>query len=369
MPKKNKVKTPSHSKSAQSLTLDRKKNHLNPELILYIGSCSGGKTSKALLRGENYERVGWKVAYLKPRSSHITSHTNGLNGGHEETIIQSKNSSLSKKGILLNQLHEFATEVEDYHVVVIDDGYQFSDLQLCKKWVTVSRIKVIVASLDKNPLTQLPYWNVLNLIPHATSIKKIREKNHFHHHHQASISMYIGPCAGGKTTTALLDGENAERNGLRVAYLVSSKKTTEGVIQSRNSDLSKDGYSLFMLSEFNDRMPDYDLAIIDEGWMFDDLLVFCQTWTHQHHHKQIIISSIDSLFSGKPLENLLSLVPSDNVIRVKKMKAVCDQCHHESGLFTHRITKDTCEVDVNNSHYITVCDVCFYQLGHASVFC
>lgn len=187
----------------------------------------------------------------------------------------------------------------------------------------------------------------------ATNQKKTKQKSIV-----PGITLYTGPCASGKTSTALLQTfRDSQLFNTNVLYIVHWKKSTQGIIKTRDNLQIDNAYSLkrieelFQLKEWNT----HHIIYIDEGFMFNDLIKIIDHMNHKH----FIVSTIDRNFEGRMFRNVMEL----GFMATKKvtLSAVCDECGCENACWTARkcMNKNTQLIDCDNSKYVTLCLDCF----------
>ncbi len=175
---------------------------------------------------------------------------------------------------------------------------------------------------------------------------------------------FIGAMGGGKTTNAMMMGENFERNGYVVAYIISTKNrdtATHGTAprfmhNRKRTYCIQATFEVSLLAEIDADLPNYDVLIIDEGWLFDDLTAWCRrcVWSL---NKIVVVASITTSFDGVPMPNIPELLCYAH--HVTNVMAVCDGCRETDALCNHRVTQEL-ELNVfDQSKYQSLCVACY----------
>ena len=132
------------------------------KLELIIGPMFSGKSTELISRIRRAESINKKVLVIKPiidnrySKNEITSH-----------------SQESKKCEITEKLEYLNDNVNNYDLIIIDEGQFFSDLKkYVLKWVDDKKLHVIVAGLDGDS-ERKPIGQILDLIPYSDKCKKI----------------------------------------------------------------------------------------------------------------------------------------------------------------------------------------------------
>jgi thymidine kinase len=168
-----------------------------------------------------------------------------------------------------------------------------------------------------------------------------------------------GVGGSGKTTTALKLGDSYERLGYKVLYVVSVRKTDEPFIINRPNTSKKGAQVVKNLSEIEKMVSQYDIIVIDEGWMIEDIQL-CEDWVVLLG-KIIIISSITKDYRGRSFKEL-ALV-SSRATKQLVLTTPCNKCG-DNAYYDHRISDETTLLVKSVNKYIPLCGPCFYKASN-----
>jgi len=126
-------------------------------LKIILGCMFAKKTTELLKCARAYKSLGLNVL--------IINHSSDTRYG-ENCIISHDNDS--EASVFLEYLQD--VNIQDYQVIIIDEGQFFSDLfEHVTLWADSFDIKIIVAGLSGNSDRE-PFGDMLKLIPHADEI-------------------------------------------------------------------------------------------------------------------------------------------------------------------------------------------------------
>jgi thymidine kinase len=131
-------------------------------LELIIGPMFSGKSSELIRKIRLAKTINKKVLVIKPLIDNRYDNTKIVSHS-----LEAENCETVEKLEMLN------TIINDYDLIVIDEGQFFSDLkENVIKWVEINKKDVIVGGLDgdfkRNPIGQ-----ILDLIPYSSKCNKL----------------------------------------------------------------------------------------------------------------------------------------------------------------------------------------------------
>jgi thymidine kinase len=101
------------------------------------------------------------------------------------------------------------------------------------------------------------------------------------------------------------------------------------------------------------------VILINEGQFFEDLYVNVLQFLKEK--KKIYIAGLDGDFERKKFGQILDLIPLCD--KVSKLVSFCSICKNGNvGIFSLRLTKESCQTLVGSDNYIPVCRKCYEDL-------
>lgn len=99
-----------------------------------------------------------------------------------------------------------------------------------------------------------------------------------------------------------------------------------------------------------------EVILINEGQFFPDLEEFVRLLLNDG--KKIYICGLDGDFERKKFGDILDLIPLCD--KVTKLTSLCSLCKNGTpGIFSMRLTHETCQTVVGSENYIPVCRKCY----------
>lgn len=111
------------------------------------------------------------------------------------------------------------------------------------------------------------------------------------------------------------------------------------------------------ISEIRDKLREYDCIYVDEGQFINDLEVLASP---EFEDKEIVIAALSGDSDMEPWFPVSRMIPK--VDYIKKLDAVCDNCHKERPTFTYYDGVKTSKVVVGNVFYKALCRQCYNKL-------
>jgi thymidine kinase len=135
-------------------------------LDLIIGPMFSGKSTEIIRRIRLAHIINKRVLVIKPK---IDNRYDDLNS----TKITS-HAFEKEDCIVLELLEEYDNLINNYDIIIIDEGQFFTDLKkYVIKWVNINEKEIVVAGLDGD-YTRNPIGMILDLIPQADNIIKLK---------------------------------------------------------------------------------------------------------------------------------------------------------------------------------------------------
>lgn len=178
-----------------------------------------------------------------------------------------------------------------------------------------------------------------------------------------SLDLIIGPMFSGKSTEII--------RRIRLAHIINKRVLVIKPKIDNRYDVAKitshayekeDCIVLEQLEEYNDKINDYNIIIIDEGQFFPDLKKYVILWVNLYE-KDVVVAGLDGDYMRNPIGQILDLIPqSDNII---KLKSLCKECNNGNhAIFTMRketnINNDIIKIGGAES-YVPLCRIHFNQ--------
>jgi thymidine kinase len=140
-------------------------------LTLYVGPMFSGKSTHLLKDLTTFADVGMKVLYI---NSSLDNRNEKALSSHNSSYTSMSSKIVSIKCDLLQSLLLENSEIAplDYNIIGIDEAQFFTDLIPFVLSCLKEGKLVYVAGLDGNS-NAMKFGDVLNLIPHATSVNKL----------------------------------------------------------------------------------------------------------------------------------------------------------------------------------------------------
>ena len=110
----------------------------------------------------------------------------------------------------------------------------------------------------------------------------------------------------------------------------------------------------------------YDVFVINEGQFFKDLYDVINILVNMHK-KKVYVAGLDGDFKRRKFGQVLDIISlADDVV---KLKAICDWCKINRGIFTHRWTDEKEQTVIGCDNYASCCRECYnYLLEKGKVY-
>lgn len=141
---------------------------MSGKLTLYLGCMFSGKTTQLIREYKKWSNIGKKILVINHQfDNRYTSENYMIN--HDKEKINC---------ILINKLSDVDNQIEEYDIILINEGQFFNDLkEYCIKWIEIKNKNVIVAGLDGD-FKRNKFGQMLDLIPYADEYYKLSAMCH-----------------------------------------------------------------------------------------------------------------------------------------------------------------------------------------------
>ena len=131
-------------------------------ITLLIGCMFAQKTTELLRRSRRYKSIGYKVL--------IVNYFADKRYGTDCIASHDKDTELA---VCIDKLAAVEALIQDYQVIIIDEGQFFGDLYECvTRWADTMPVHIVIAGLDGNSNRE-PFGDMLRLIPHAEEVERL----------------------------------------------------------------------------------------------------------------------------------------------------------------------------------------------------
>ncbi|RNE99372.1 thymidine kinase [Trypanosoma rangeli] len=172
------------------------------------------------------------------------------------------------------------------------------------------------------------------------------------------IELIIGPMFAGKTTE-LMRRVRRELHAKRTCYVIKHShdvRYNSECVSSHDMQVLGATAAVAELREIGDAWRAYQVVAVDEGQFFPDIVEFCNVAADAG--KTVIVSALDGDYRRRPFDGICRLIPLAET--VKKLSAVCMECHSRSASFTYRtVSSEKRELIGGADMYIAACRRCF----------
>jgi thymidine kinase len=105
-----------------------------------------------------------------------------------------------------------------------------------------------------------------------------------------------------------------------------------------------------------DILKDAKVYLINEGQFFEDLYVYVELLLKNGN--KVYVCGLDGDFQRRKFGQILDLIPlCDKVTKLTSLCSICKNGKH--GIFSMRLTVETCQTLVGSDNYIPVCRDCY----------
>jgi thymidine kinase len=132
------------------------------KLELIIGPMFSGKSTELIRRINLLKTINKKILVIKPQ----------IDTRYKTDKITTHNYE-SADCLVLENLNSLTNEINNYDVIIIDEGQFFSDLkQTIVQWVDNFKVHIIIGGLDGD-FQRKPIGDILELIPYSDKCIKL----------------------------------------------------------------------------------------------------------------------------------------------------------------------------------------------------
>lgn len=179
------------------------------------------------------------------------------------------------------------------------------------------------------------------------------------------LKVIIGSMFAGKTTELIKEYKRHESCGFECLFI--NHKIDNRYVKEENKTSTHDrveinsinvGDKLFDFFKKESYLNRYNIILINEGQFFQDLYNFVD-YAVNKLDKKVYVCGLDGDFQRKKIGSILDIIPlCDDVI---KIKAICNNCKKNEGIFTYRLSNEQEQVLVGSDNYTAVCRKCYNQ--------
>ena len=185
----------------------------------------------------------------------------------------------------------------------------------------------------------------------------------------AYLKVILGSMFAGKTTELIKEYKRYESCGFECLFInheIDNRYVTEKNKTSTHDKVFINsinvGDNLFDFFKKESYLSRYDVILINEGQFFKDLYEFVNHAVNTLK-KKVYVCGLDGDFKRKKIGSILDIIPlCDDVV---KIKAICNNCKRNEGIFTYRLSDETEQVVVGSHNYTAVCRKCYNSLSMA----
>lgn len=174
---------------------------------------------------------------------------------------------------------------------------------------------------------------------------------------ESYLELIIGPMFSGKTSRLIDIYKQCKFCNIPCVVINHS-------LDTRYDDLLLSNHDRVMIPcvQTNNLMATYDrlkeakVYLINEGQFFEDLYIYVEHLLKNGN--KVYICGLDGDFQRKKFGQILDLIPLCD--KVTKLTSLCSICKNgKSGIFSMRLTVETCQTLVGSDNYIPVCRDCY----------
>lgn len=174
---------------------------------------------------------------------------------------------------------------------------------------------------------------------------------------ESYLELIIGPMFSGKTSRLIDIYKQCKFCNIPCVVINHSSDT-------RYDDLLLSNHDRVMIPcvQTNNLMATYErlkeakVYLINEGQFFEDLFIYVVHLLKMGN--KVYVCGLDGDFQRKKFGQILDLIPLCD--KVTKLTSLCSICKNgKPGIFSMRLTVETCQTLVGSDNYIPVCRECY----------
>ena len=174
---------------------------------------------------------------------------------------------------------------------------------------------------------------------------------------ESYLELIIGPMFSGKTSRLIDIYKQCKFCNIPCVVINHS-------LDTRYDDLLLSNHDRVMIPcvQTNNLMSTYErlkeakVYLINEGQFFEDLFIYVVHLLKMGN--KVYVCGLDGDFQRKKFGQILDLIPLCD--KVTKLTSLCSICKNgKSGIFSMRLTVETCQTLVGSDNYIPVCRECY----------
>ena len=181
------------------------------------------------------------------------------------------------------------------------------------------------------------------------------------------LKVILGSMFSGKTTELIKEYNRHIACGFECCMINHSSDTRYGNKSNETSTHNKLIVKSVKFSNLNNFFTSNDINIqkiiqntkvwfINEGQFFQDLYTWVDNLVNIKKHK-VYVCGLDGDFKRRKFGSILDIIPlCDDVI---KLKAICQNCKKNEGIFTYRLSNEREQTVIGSQNYISLCRICY----------
>ena len=174
---------------------------------------------------------------------------------------------------------------------------------------------------------------------------------------ESYLDLIIGPMFSGKTSRLIDIYKQCKFCNIPVVVINHSSDTRyDELLLSNHDRVMIPCVQTNNLMATYEQLKDSKVYLINEGQFFDDLYIYVEHLLKNSN--KVYVCGLDGDFQRKKFGQILDLIPLCD--KVTKLTSLCSICKNGTpGIFSMRLTVETCQTLVGSDNYIPVCRNCY----------
>jgi thymidine kinase len=174
---------------------------------------------------------------------------------------------------------------------------------------------------------------------------------------ESYLELIIGPMFSGKTSRLIDIYKQCKFCNIPVVVINHSSDTRyDNLLLSNHDRVMIPCVQTNRLMTTYKQLQDAKVFLINEGQFFEDLYEYVELLLKGGN--KIYVCGLDGDFQRKKFGQILDLIPLCD--KVTKLTSLCSICKNgKPGIFSMRLTVETCQTLVGSDNYIPVCRDCY----------